>query len=328
MRTGILRLAAALLLPGLTASFTPQAQSQTDFPVKAIRVIAPVPPGSPPDVVARLFADSLAQTLGQPVVVDNRPGANQTIGLGAVASSSADGYTLGVVSLPTAVVPSLMAKMPFDTLRDFAPVRELAWSANVLIVRAESPIRSVADLIAAAKAQPGKLTYASGGNGTPAHVTAELFREQHDLQMVHVPFKGAVEGINAVMAGHVDFMLAAAGPVVPQLRGGKVKALAQTTQHRLPALSDVPTFAELGFASMTVRDWQGIVAPANTPQAVLAKLSGAIRDAVSRPELQERLRKLGMEPVLNSDPEQFGAFFGSELKRWAAVARASGLQAQ
>src|SRR6185503_1699675 len=327
MRKWSFRLTAALILPAVT--MLPQvAQAQADFPVKTIRVIAPVPPGSPPDLVARVFADSLTQSLGQPVIVDNRPGANQTIGLGAVAASGADGYTLGVVSLPTAVVPSLMAKMPYDTLRDFAPVRELAWSANVLIVRVESPIRSVADLISAAKAQPGKLTFASGGNGTPAHVTAELFLAQNELNLVHVPFKGALEGINAVMAGHVDFMLAAAGPVAPQFRGGKVKVLAQTTQSRLPTLADVPTFTELGFTGMAVRDWQGLVAPANTPQPVLARLSNAIREAVSRPEMQERLRKLGMEPVQDSDPERFTAFLGSEVKRWAAVARASGLQAQ
>ena len=327
MRKWSFRLAAALVLPAATM-LSSAGQGQADFPVKAIRVIAPVPPGSPPDLVARIFADSLAQSFGQPVVVDNRPGANQTIGLGAVAAASPDGYTLGVVSLPTAVVPSLMAKMPYDTLRDFAPVRELAWSANVLIVRNESSIRSVGDLIAAAKAQPGKLTYASGGNGTPAHVTAELLREQNNLNLVHVPFKGALEGINAVMAGHVDFMLAAAGPVVPQFRAGKVKAIAQTTPSRITALTDVPTFTELGFTRMAVRDWQGIVAPASTPQPVLARLSNAIQEAVSRPEMQERLRKLGMEPVQDSDPERFASFLGSEVNRWAAVARASGLQAQ
>jgi tripartite-type tricarboxylate transporter receptor subunit TctC len=204
----------------------------------------------------------------------------------------------------------------------------VAWTSNVLVVRGDSGIRSVPDLIAAAKARPGKLTFASGGNGTPAHVLGELFREQTRLDVLHVPFKGAVEGVSAVMAGHVDFMLASAGVVVPQVRAGKLKALAQTTQTRLPLLAEVATFGELGFPGIIVRDWQGIVAPAGTPQAVLDRLSNAMRDALAHPELQERLRTLGMEPVETSDPHQFSVFLGSEVRRWAAVARASGLQAQ
>jgi tripartite-type tricarboxylate transporter receptor subunit TctC len=328
MRTWSLRLSAVLLLPVAALALASEARAQTEFPVKAIRLIAPVPPGSPPDIVARIFADALSQAFAQPVLVDNRPGANQTIGLGAVAASSPDGYTLGVVSLPTAVVPNLVAKMPYDTLRDFSPVREVAWTSNVLVVKAGSEVRSVQDLVAAARARPGKITFASGGNGTPAHVTGELFREQAGLDMLHVPFKGAVEGVNAVIAGDVDFMLASAGTVASQVRAGRLRALAQTTQSRLPLLPEVATFAELGFSGIDVRDWQGIVAPANTPPAVLVRLSTAMRDAVLRPEVQERLRKLGMEPVQHSDPQDFGVFLGAELKRWAAVARASGLQAQ
>ena len=328
MRSLSLQLLAISFLLAGSAAHSQSGQTQGDFPAKAIRLIAPVPPGSPPDVVARVFSESLGRAFGHPVIVDNRPGANQTIGLGAVVNSRPDGYTLGMISLPTAVVPNIMAKMPYDTLRDFAPVRELAWTSNVLVVRGDSGIGSVADLIAAAKAAAGKMTFASGGNGTPAHVMGELFRQQTGLEVLHVPFKGTVEGVSAVMAGHVDFMLASAGVVVPHVRFGKLKALAQSTQTRLPLLPDVATFSELGFAGLTVRDWQGIVAPAGTPQAVLDRLSNAIGDAIARPELQERLRALGMEPVQTSDPREFSAFFDSEVKRWAAIARASGLQAQ
>jgi tripartite-type tricarboxylate transporter receptor subunit TctC len=326
MRASLRRL--ALLLSLGIAFCPPSALPQGGFPSKAVKLVAPVPPGSPPDVVARLVAEPLGRAFGQAVIVENRPGANQTIGLGAVAASSPDGHTLAMVSLPTAVVPSIMAKMPYDTLRDFAPVREVAWTSNVLIVRGDTDIKSVQELIAAARTRSGGMSFASGGNGTPAHVMGELFRAQAGLEAVHVPFKGAAEGVSAVMAGHVDFMLASAGAVVPHVRAGKVKALAQTTQPRLALLSGVSTFAELGFPGVTVRDWQGIVAPAGTAPAVLKQLSDAISEALARPEIQERLRGLGLEPVEHSDPEQFSVFFRSEVQRWAAVARAAGLQAQ
>jgi tripartite-type tricarboxylate transporter receptor subunit TctC len=302
--------------------------AQTDFPTKPIRLIAPVPPGSPPDVVARIVAEPLGRMLGQPVVVDNRPGGNQTIGLGAVASALPDGYTLGAVSLPSAVVPNLMAKMPYDTLRDLAPVREVAWTSNVLVVRPDADIASVTDLLAAAKRRPGKLTYASGGNGTPAHVMTELLRRETRIDIVHVPFKGAPEGVNAVMAGHVDFMLASAGAVVPHARSGRIRALAQTTPVRLASHPEVATFSELGYPGITVRDWQGIVAPAGTPPALLKRISDATGAALARPEVQERLRAMATEPVHDSDPDQFRAFFASELLRWAGVAASAGLQAQ
>lgn len=313
--------AAALLV-------APAAHSQPDYPARPIRIVAPVPPGSPPDVVARLLAEPLSQALGQPVVVDNRPGGNQTIGLALVAAAPADGYTLGVVSLPTAVVPSLMARMPYDTVRDFEPVRELAWTSNVLVVNPATGIGSLAELIAAAKSRPGKLSYASGGNGTPAHVMAELMRGQAGIDVVHVPFKGAPEGVNAVMAGHVDFMLASAGPVSSHVRSGKVRPLAQTTSARLAAYPDVPTFSELGHPGIAVRDWQGLVAPARTPAGVLKRIADSLGAALARADVQARLRAMAMEPVSDSGPDQFRAFFASEVRRWAAVAAEGGIQAQ
>jgi tripartite-type tricarboxylate transporter receptor subunit TctC len=304
------------------------ASAAETFPAKAIRVIAPVPPGSPPDMVARILGEQLARDFGQPVIVDNRPGANQTIGMNLVATAQPDGYTLGMVSLPTAVVPNIVAKMPYDTARDFAPVREVAWTSNVLVVRGDSEISSVHDLIASAKAKPGKMTFASGGNGTPAHVMGELFRAQTGVDLLHVPFRGAVEGMSAVLAGHVDLMFASAGVVIPNVRAGKLKALAQTSARRLPSFSEVATLTELGFPDISVRDWQGIVAPVGTPQPVLDRLSTALRDALGRPEVKQRLRNLGLEPVEDSGPAQFNAFVASELKRWAAVARTAGLQAE
>lgn len=325
MRARSLRLPAVLLCLG--AWYASGAYAQADFPARAIHLIAPVPPGSPPDVVARIMAQPLAQGFGEPVIVENRSGGNQTIGLGAVAASKPDGYTLAMVSLPTAVVPNLMAHMPYDTLRDFVTVREVAWTSNVLVVRPHGAA-SVGDLVRLAKAHPGRTTFASGGNGTPAHVLAELFREQAGIDVVHVPFRGAVEGVTSVIAGDVDFMIASAGAVAPYVHAGKLVALAQTTETRLPLLPDVATFAELGFPGIVARDWQGIVAPAGTPPLVLERLSDAIRRALETPEMQAQLRALGMEPVQDSSPSQFGAFLGSELRRWAVVAKSSGLQAQ
>ena len=316
------------VLMTVLASIAPAALAQATFPAKTIRIIAPVSPGSPPDVVARVIADQLSRDFGQPVIVENHPGANQTIGLGLVATAAPDGYTLGMVSLPTAVVPNIMLRMPFDTMRDFAPVREIAWTSNVLVVSNTSDIGSVRDLIAKAKANPGRITFASGGNGTPAHVIAELFRETAGLDLLHVPFRGAVEGVAAVSGGHVDLMFASAGAVEGQVRGGKLKALAQTTSTRLPGFQDVPTLIELGFADIAVRDWQGIVAPAGTPAAVLERLSTAIGQALSHQETRDRLRSLALYAVEDSDPQTFSQFVRSELRRWAAVAKSANLHAE
>lgn len=310
------------------AAVAPSAWSQVDFPSKPVRLIAAVPPGSPPDLVARIVAEPLGRALGQAVLVENRPGANQTIGLDAVAKAVPDGHALAMVSLPSTVVPSLMAQMPYDMERDFSPVREVAWGSNVLVVGPGGAASSVSELIAAAKARPGKLTFASGGNGTPAHVLGELFRQQAGLDIAHVPFKGAVEGVNAVMAGHVDFMFAAASAVVPHVRGARIRALAQSSESRLQLLPEVSTFAELGLREIVVRDWQGIAAPARTPEAVIQKIATVLGEVLARPETRERLRALAMEPVAESGPASFKAFMGAELRRWAAVAKASGLQAQ
>jgi len=265
--------------------------------------------------------------MGRPVIVENHPGANQTIGLRIVASAAHDGNTLGMVSLPTAVVPNIVADMPFDTLRDFAPVRELVWTSNVLVVSSGGNIESVADLVAKAKRNPGKLTFASGGNGTPAHVVAELFQQDAGIALVHVPFRGAAEGVAAVMGGHVDFMFASAGVIEPYVRAGKLKALAQTTGEPLPQLGAVPTLRELGFASNTVRDWQGIVAPAGTPTAILQQLSDALGKALEDREVRERFHALDLQVVTDSNPEAFRELMRSELARWAAVAQAAHLHA-
>lgn len=319
-----LRVSIIVLLAMVLASIAPAARAQ--HAVGTVRIIAPVPPGSPPDVVARIMADELARDLGQPVIVENHPGGNQTIGLRLVAAAPADGLTLGMVSLPTAVVPNIMRTMPFDTRRDFAPVREIAWTSNVLVIADRSDIRSVGDLVAKAKAHPGTVTFASGGNGTPAHVIGELFRHAAGIDLLHIPFKGTVEGVSAVVGGHVTMMFASAGAVEGEVRAGKLRALAQTIATRLPGLDEVPTLVELGFPEIAVRDWQGIVAPAGTPAPTLDRLSAAIGRALNRQETRDRLRSLSVQPVDESDPRAFSRFMASELDRWAAVAKTAHLQ--
>ena len=317
----------ALLIIIMLVSIMPPALAQVAFPGRTIRIIAPVPPGSPPDIVARVIAEQLSRDFGQPVIVENHPGANQTIGLRLVAAAAPDGHTLGMVSLPTAVVPNIVAKMPFDTMRDLAAVREIAWTSNVLVVGSSSNIASVQDLIAKAKAQPGRITFASGGNGTPAHVIAELFRDTAGIDLLHVPFRGAVEGVTALEGGHVDVMFASAGVVEGQVRAGKLKAIAQTSATRLRAFPEIPTLIELGFPEIAVRDWQGMVAPAGTPVPVLNRLSTAIGRALARQETKDRLRSLALYAVDDSDPQAFSQFMASELKRWAAVAKRANLHA-
>jgi tripartite-type tricarboxylate transporter receptor subunit TctC len=302
------------------------AEVPPSYPHKTIHLIAPIPPGSPPDVVARVLSGHLAAALGQQVIVENRPGASSTIGLNAVARSAPDGYTFGVMSMPSVIAPSLL-QIPYDTVADFAPVRQVVWGANVLVVQAGSPVRSVEDLVAAAKAHPGDVTFASGGNGTPAHMSGELLKLRTRADIRHVPFKGAPEGVSAVLGGQVTMMFAAAGSVAANVKAGKLRALAVTTPARLDALPDVPTMKQRGFRDFDVRDWQGIVAPRGTPAAIVAKVSDEIERIGALPEVKERFTSVGMDAVEHGGPDDFGALIRSEIDRWKKVVRESGIHA-
>jgi tripartite-type tricarboxylate transporter receptor subunit TctC len=302
------------------------AEVPPSYPYKTIHLIAPIPPGSPPDVVARVVSGHLAAVLGQQVIVENRPGASSTIGLNAVARSAPDGYTFGVMSMPSVIAPSLL-QIPYDTVADFAPVRQVVWGANVLVVQAGSPVRSVEDLVAAAKAHPGDVTFASGGNGTPAHMSGELLKLRTGADIRHVPFKGAPEGVSAVLGGQVTMMFAAAGSVAANAKAGKLRALAVTTPARLAAFPDVPTMKQRGFRDFDVRDWQGIVAPRGTPAAMVGKISDAIERIGALPEVKERFTSVGMDAVEHGGPDDFGALIRSELDRWKKVVRESGIHA-
>jgi tripartite-type tricarboxylate transporter receptor subunit TctC len=323
-------LAIAGLISAVLCVLTPalaQGPAVQHYPARTVRFIVPVPPGSPPDVVARVLSERLSSALGQQVLVDNRPGASGTIGLSVVAKSPADGYTFGVMSMPSVIAPSLLQNVPYDTAADFAPVRQVVWGANVLVVQSSSQLRSVDELIAAAKSKPGDLTFASGGNGTPAHMAGELLRLRSGADLRHIPFRGAPEGVSAVLSGQVTMMFAAVGSVAGHIQAGKLRALALSTPTRLASFPDVPTMAERGFPGFDVRDWQGIVAPAGTPREIVARISDEIAKIASLPEVNERFASMGMETVDHGGPEEFGALIRSELVKWGKVVRDAGIRA-
>jgi tripartite-type tricarboxylate transporter receptor subunit TctC len=312
---------SALVIFALLAAANAAAQP---FAHRPVRLITGAPPGTPGDVVARIVAEPLAPRLGQPVIVENRAGAINTIALAAVARAEPDGHTLGVLGMPSTVAPSLLASMPYDTARDLAAVRQLSWVSNVLVVRPSSQWRSVAELVAAAKARPGELAYASGGNGTPAHLAAALFSQRAGVELRHVPYKGVVAGVAAVMGEQVDLMIAVAPAALANIRAGKLRALATPAPARLAALPEVPTLAELGYA-VDVRDWHGVVAPAATPKRIIAALGAALSEVLALPDVKERLARVGLEPA-ESSADAFALHIRAEVQKWARVVSDAGIK--
>jgi tripartite-type tricarboxylate transporter receptor subunit TctC len=296
------------------------------YPVKPIHLIAHSPPGAAPDVVARIIGERLGPALGQPVVVENRWGASGTIALAAVARAEPDGYTVGTMSPIQAVAPSLVPKLPYDTARDLAPVRQTTRASMILVVRAASPLGSVAELVAAAKAQPGRLSYASGGNGSPQHLVAEVFRRDAGIDIQHVPYKGAGAAAAALLGEQVDLLFTTAVTIGAHIRSGKLRTLAATGPTRIAGFPEVPTLAESGFAGFDVRDWEGLVAPAQTPRPVIERMTVEVAKVLAEPEVVERLARVGLDPVADSDPAAFGALIRSELDRWAKVVREAGVR--
>lgn len=302
------------------------AQAQSAYPAKPIRLIAPLPPGSPTDVLARVVGDRLTQAWGQPVVVENRPGATGALGIDAVAKSPADGYTAGILFMTHTVLPSLFGKLSYNTERDLVPVTNLVWLYNVLVVPTSSQIGSLPDLIGRAKVAPGKLNYASGGNGSPAHLIAEFFRQQANVHITHVPFKGPADAVQNLMAGQVDLMFATTSTAVPQIRAGKLRAIVVTSPSRLPALPEIPTMSEAGITGFDVKEWQGIAMPAGVPREVIGRWTTELHKIMAMPDVRERLAALGMEAASPNTSEQFGGLVKSELGRWSKLVKDLGLK--
>jgi len=325
----ILGLAGALALAPWGAA---QAQAQSNgtvgaYPTRPIHWILPGAPGSPPDVAARIVSERLAAVLGQPVIIENRPGASGTIALATVAKSAPDGYTLGMFSMPQMVAPNLFPALAYDTVRDFVPIVQLAQTPHLLAVRADLPIRSIAELIAAAKASPGRLTFASPGNGSVSHLAGELLRLRAGIDIRHIPFKSGPFAMTALLGGQVDMVFSPPSSLSAHLKSGKLRALATVAPSRLPGYPDIPTMAQAGVAGIEMSDWFGIAAPAGTSRDIVDRLAADLRRVLQLSEVGARLSAVGMIPVPDSGPHPFTALVHSELQRWAAFVREAGIHA-
>jgi tripartite-type tricarboxylate transporter receptor subunit TctC len=303
------------------------ARPATDYPNQSIRLIVPGAAGSPPDALARIIGESLA-SLGQPVIVDDRPGAVGTLAYGAVAKAVPDGHVLGIVGLPLVVAPSLVPKMPYDTARDLVPVTQLVWTANVLVVRAASPVASLRDLLSLAKIRPGNLSYASAGTGTPSHLVGELFRHRAGIDVQHVPFKGIPAGLAALMGEQVDFAFSGVATALPLIQSGRLRALGSAGARRLPALPGLPTIAELGIAGCELNEWYGVVAPARTPPHVVAQLARELARIVAMPQVKTRLEQLGLYADVQPGPDALAGLIRSELLVWRQIVREVGIRGE
>ncbi len=310
-----------IFLVGATLSFGAAAQA---YPNHSIRLVVPFAAGGTTDILARAVAQKLTETMGQPVVVDNRAGAGGNIGADIVAKSPPDGYTLVMGTVGThAINPSLYAKMPYDHVKDFAPVILVAGVPNVLEVNPSVPVNTVADLIKLAKEKPGQINFASSGNGTSIHLSGELFKTMAGVDMTHIPYKGSAPALADLVGGQVQIMFDNLPSSLPQIKAGKLRAVAVTSLKRAPALPDVPTISESGLPGFEASSWFGVLAPAGTPAPIIAKLNGEINKWIQTPEAREKLLSQGAEAA-GGTPEQFVAHIKSETDKWAKVVKASG----
>lgn len=309
--------AVALLL------LLPHAQA---WPDKPVRLIVPYAAGGAADTVARLIAAQLGERLGQQVLVDNRAGAGGTIGAAEVARALPDGHTLLLDATAHAVNPALLPKLPYDTAKAFEPVSLLVRTPNLLVVPTASPARTIGDLVRMARSAPGKLSYASAGNGSAQHLAAELFKQGHKLYVVHVPYRGGAPALTDLAGGQVDMMFSVVTASYPLVKAGRLRALAVTGERRSAGLPDLPTVAESGLPGYSVYEWNGVFAPAGTPKPVIERLETEIRAALALPAVRERLAEMGAQPV-GSTAREFGEFVRSETQRWAQVIKASGIKA-
>ena len=319
-----------ILVPALAAVavFLPAAWSDgafaQAFPSKPVKLVIPFPPGGSLDAVGRAIADKLTQMWGQSVVVDNKPGAGGNIGADFVAKSAPDGYTVVMGALSThAVNPSLYPKMPYDAVKDFAPISLVAITPNVLVVNPSLPVNSVKDLIAYAKANPGKLSFGSGSNGSAGHLAGELFKVDTGTDMVHIPFKGGAPALQALLAGDTQLMFDNLANSMQQVKAGRLKALAVTTEKRSALVPDLPTMAESGVPGFDISTWFGIMAPAGTPPDVIAKWNTDLVKVLNSPDMRERMTAQGAEAAPDT-PAEFSAFIARELAKYARIVKASG----
>ena len=306
----------------LVASMTGHVQAAGNYPTKPVRLVVPFAAGGTTSILARMLADRMGASMGQPMVVDNRPGAGGNVGMDHVAKSEADGYTLLMGPIGMAINPALYAKMTFDPIKDLAPIGLYAGVPNLLVVHPSVPATNVKELIDYAKSNPGKLNYASNGNGTSSHLAAEMLKAAAHVDIPHVPYKGGGPAMQDLIGGQVQMLFDQMPAVLPQVDGGRVRALGVSSLQRSAAAKDIPAISETlpGF-DMTV--WFGFLAPAGTPSDIVKKLNAEMLKAIQAPDFQTQLAKMGVTPMPGS-PEEFGKFIASETKRWAQVVKTSG----
>ena len=319
------RLAVPFFAVIIAAGATPLANAADEaYPSKPIRLVVPFPAGGPLDVVARAIGQKLTDAWGQPVIIDNRPGAGGNIGADLVAKSAPDGYTILEGALSThAVNVSLYGKMPYDPIRDFAPITLVAVTPNVLVLNPSVPANSVQELIAYAKAHPGKLSFGSGSNGSAGHLAGEAFKAEAGVDMVHIPYKGGAPAMQALLAGDTQLMFDNLSNSTPQLKAGKIKALAVTTAKRSALAPELPTLAEAGLPGLDIYTWWGFLAPAGTPKEIIAKWNAEVTRILVTPEMKAFFAQQGAEPAPTS-PEEFSALIRREITKYAKIVKDSG----
>lgn len=304
----------------------PEALHAQDYPARPLRLIVPYSVGTPPDILGRIAATHLQAALGQPVVADNRPGAAGTIGLAELARQPADGHTLLALAMPTSVAPALYPQTTLESGRDFQAVGQMVFSYNVLVVHPDVPARSARDLAAFLNGQPGKYSFGSGGNGTPAHLAGELFRQQASTAAQHVPYNQLPQAVADLVAGRLQFMFLASAPALAQAGAGRLRALAVTGPKRLQVLHEVPTMIESGYPDFVIRDWQGLIVRAGTPREIIDRLNAELNRGMQLPEVRARLQKFGAETATGS-PRDFEDLIASEVQRWSRLVSAAGIKA-
>ncbi len=318
--------AACTALIAFSAAAGAYAQTARDFPSRPVRIIVPQAAGSGVDLTARVVAQKLTDAWGQQFIVDNRPGANGIIGLEAGAKSKPDGYTLSL-GVPSSLTmnPFVYKTLPYDTLRDFVPITQTATNTFGLVINPALPVRSVADLVALAKARPGELNYGSFGIGNQTHLGGELFSSQIGIRLLHVPYKGETPAVVDLLSGQIAMIFTPMQGVVPHIRTGKLKLLATLGNSRARAFPEVPTMVESGYKTIVITGWTGLLAPAGTPHDIVEKLQKEIAARLLVPETRESMASQGAEPVA-STPEQFAAFIRAEMAKWSAVIKRAGLE--
>ena len=318
-------LSGVAALSALTA--VPSLALAQEYPAKPITIVVPFPAGGTLDNLTRSLAQKMSEDFKQPVIIDNKPGAGTVIGTEIVARAAPDGYTLGMVANSFAINPSLYDNLRYDTVKDFIPVSRVAYTPHLLVANPDVPVKSLADVIAAAKAKPGELSFASFGAGTSPHIAIERLKSEAKIDVLHIPYKGQAPALNDLLGGHVDMMFANTPDVLPHVKSGKLRAIALANDTRLESIPDVETFKEAGVDNMNSNSWYGVVVPAGTPAPIVEKLSAEFVRIVNLPEIRERLLAQGLEPAGTTSAE-FAQYLKSEMEMAATIVKASGATLQ